>query len=119
MKYRFVQEKGKERIYTPRNYKIDVYHSHELNDIPLDTIISTRSTITVDKKRTRVNAICLEGLIVAKHRANREQDHEDLSLITMYCFRNIDWDKLKSFAKNDFEFKQISETINFYKENPI
>jgi len=59
LKYRFINENGKEVTYTPRNYKIDVYDSRELNDIPLETIIATRATITVDKKGTTVLAFCL------------------------------------------------------------
>lgn len=60
LKYKFINENGKERIYTPRNYKIDVYHSRDLNNISLDKIIETRAIIPVDKKKTTVNAICLE-----------------------------------------------------------
>lgn len=71
----------KEKTYTPRNYKIDVYDSRDLNGIPLNRIIETRTTITVDKKNTIVNAICLEGLIVVKYRAKRDQDLSDLSLM--------------------------------------
>lgn len=119
LEYKFVEENGKERIYTPRNYKIDVYDSRELNEIPLQRIIDTRATIPVDKKGTIVNAICLEGLIVTKHRANRDQDHEDLSLIAMYCYRNIDWKILKTFTKNDLEFRQIAIDMKFYKDNPL
>lgn len=119
LEYRFVEENGKERIYTPRNYKIDVYDSRELNDISLQRIIETRATIPVDKKGTTVNTICLEGLIVTKHRANRDQDHEDLSLISMYCYRNIDWKILKTFTKNDLEFRQIAIDMKFYKDNPL
>jgi len=119
LEYRFVVENGKEKTYTPRNYKIDVYDSRELNEIPLQRIIDTRATITVDKKGTTVNVICLEGLIVTKHRANRDQDHEDLSLIAMYCYRNIDWKILRTFTKNDLEFRQIVENMKFYKDNPL
>ncbi len=119
LEYKFVEENGKERIYTPRNYKIDVYDSRELNEISLQRIIDTRATIPVDKKGAAVNAICLEGLIVTKHRANRDQDHEDLSLIAMYCYRNIDWKILKTFTKNDLEFRQIATDMKFYKNNPL
>ncbi len=118
LKYRF-NENGKEKIYTSRNYKIDIYDSRELNDIPLRKIIDTRAIILVDKKGTTVNAICLEGLIVTKHRANRDQDHEDLSLISMYCYRNIDWKILKTFTENDLEFRQIVIDMKFYKETPL
>lgn len=119
LNYRFITENGKERIYTPRNYKIDVYDSHDLNEIPLDKIIETRATITVDKKQTTVNAICLEGLIVEKYRAKRDQDLSDLNLIAIYCFKKINWKLLHTFTKDDIEFRQITETIKFYKENPL
>ena len=119
LNYRFIVENGKERTYTPRNYKIDVYDSRDLSEIPLSRIIETRTTIKVDKKNTVVNAICLEGLIVAKYRANREQDQGDLSLIAMYCFKKIDWKLLHTFTKVDIEFRQIAETMKFYKENPL
>jgi hypothetical protein len=59
--YRFINENGKERLYTPRNYKIDVYDSRDLNGVPLNRIVETRATIIVDKKNTTVKAICLEG----------------------------------------------------------
>lgn len=80
LNYRFINENGKERIYTPRNYKIDVYDSRDLNEVPLERIIETRATIPVGKNKT-VNAICLEGLIVVKYRAKRDQDLSDLSLL--------------------------------------
>lgn len=119
LNYKFINENGKERIYTPRNYKIDVYDSYDLNEIPLNRIIETRSTIIVDKKKTTVNAICLEGLIVVKYRVNRDQDQADLSLIAMYCFKKIDWKLLQTFTKDDIEFRQIAESMKFYKENPL
>ena len=84
----------------------------------MQQIIETRAAITVDKKSTIVDAICLEGLIVTKHRANRDQDLEDLSLIAMYCFRNTDWKILNKFTKNDLEFRQIATDMKFYKDNP-
>ena len=119
LKYKFINENGKEKTYTPRNYKIDVYDSRDLNEVPLNRIIETRTTITVDKKNTMVNAICLEGLIVVKYRAKRDQDLSDLSLIAMYCFKKIDWKLLQTFTKNDIEFRQIAEAMKFYKENPL
>lgn len=118
LNYRFINENGKERIYTPRNYKIDVYDSRDLNEVPLERIIETRATIPVGKNKI-VNAICLEGLIVVKYRAKRDQDLSDLSLIAMYCFKKIDWKLLHTFTKDDIEFRQIAEAMKFYKENPI
>ena len=118
LNYRFIVENGKERIYTPRNYKIDVFDSRDLNDIPLNKIIETRTAISVDKKGTIVYAICLEGLIVAKFRSNRDQDQSDLSLIAMYCYKKINWKFLQTFTKNDIELRQIAETMKFFKDNP-
>ena len=119
LKYIIVEENEKKKTYTPRHYKIDVYHSRELNEIALEKIIETRATITVDKKGTTVNAICLEGLIVSKFRAKRDQDLGDLSLLAMYCYKDINWDFLKIFTKGDLEFKQIKDTMKFYKDNPL
>lgn len=96
-----------------------MYDSRDLNEIPLHRIIETRATITVGKKNTTVNVICLEGLIVAKYRAKRDQDQADLSLIAMYCFKKIDWKLLQTFTKDDIEFRQIAEAMKFYKENPL
>lgn len=44
LNYRFIMENGKEKTYTPRNYKIDVFDSRDLNDISLSRIIETKST---------------------------------------------------------------------------
>ena len=118
LNYRFIEENGKEKTYTPRNYKIDVYHSQKLNKISLDKIIETRAIIHVDNKGTIVNAICLEGLIVTKFRAKRDQDLEDLSILSMYCYKNIDWKFLKTFTNEDVEFEQIAHTMKFYKDSP-
>jgi hypothetical protein len=100
------------------NFFLAINDSRDLNGVPLNRIIKTRATIIVDKKNTTVKAICLEGLIVVKYRANREQDQQDLSLIAMYCFKKIDWKLLQTFTKDDIEFRQIVKTMKFYKENP-
>ena len=112
--YRFRNENGREKIYTPRHFKIDVYHSRDLNGISLDRIIETRKTFPVGKKGDGIKSICLEGLIVTKFRAKRDQDLEDLHLLAMYCSRRIDWDLLEALVQNDFEFKEIARTMKLY-----
>ncbi len=74
--YKINQQQNK--IFTSRNYKIDVYHERNLNGIPLDYILRTATSIPIDKKGTTINTISLEGLIVTKFRAGRDQDIEDL-----------------------------------------
>ena len=100
--------------FTPRNYKVDVYHERNLNGIPLDYIIKTATAIPVDKKGTTVNSISLEGLIVTKFRAGRDQDMEDLQRLTVRCSSKINWDEIKCLVKSDTEYSEIEQTINFY-----
>ena len=100
--YKTDQQRGKKS--TPRGYKIDVYHERDPNDIPLDYIIKTAAAIPVDRKGTVSNAISLEGLIVAKLRAGRDQDIEDLQRLAVRCGSKINWDEVKGLAKSDAEY---------------
>ncbi|MCY4491862.1 MAG: nucleotidyltransferase [Thaumarchaeota archaeon] len=100
--------------FTPRNYKVDVYHERNLNGIPLDYIIRTATAIPVDKKGTTVNTISLEGLIIAKYRAGRDQDIEDLQRLAVCCSHKINWDEVKCLAKSDTEYSEIEQAISLY-----
>ncbi|KEQ56391.1 Nucleotidyl transferase of unknown function protein [Marine Group I thaumarchaeote SCGC AAA799-P11] len=102
------------RKFTPRGYKIDVYHERSLNDILLEYIIKTADTIPVDNKGTTVNTISLEGLIVAKFRAGRDQDIEDLQRLSIRCESKIDWNEIKNLTKNDVEYHNIEQAIRLY-----
>lgn len=115
--YKIVQENGKEKKYTPRGYKIDMYSSRDLNDIPLQTIIDNAQAISIDKKGSTVSAMSLETLIVSKFRANREQDNEDLNRIAKTRYKDIQKDKLKELTKSDTELKEILTALKFYAEN--
>ena len=111
--YKIDQQRDKK--FTPRGYKIDVYHERDLNDIPLDYIIKTAAAIPVDKKKgTTVNAISLEGLIVAKFRAGRDQDIEDLQRLAVRCGPKINWDEVRGLAKSDTEYSEIQQAIRLY-----
>lgn len=110
--YKIDQQKDKK--FTPRGYKIDVFHERDLNDISLEYIIKTASTIVVDKKETTVNAISLEGLIVAKFRAGRDQDIEDLQRLAIRCGSRINWSEIKNLAKSDVEYSSIEQAIQLY-----
>ena len=91
-----------------------MYHERDLNGIPLEHIIKTATPIPVDKKGTTVNAISLEGLIVVKFRAGRDQDIEDLQMLAIRCNTKINWDEIKYLAKSDLEYSEIRQAINLY-----
>lgn len=99
--------------FTPRGYKIDVYHGRDLNGIPLQDIIETAEAIRVGKKGTTVDAISLEGLVVAKFRAGRDQDLEDLRRLAIRCGPRINWDEIGRLAKSDTERIKIKHAIRF------
>ncbi len=106
-----MNENGGEKIYTPRHFKIDVYHSRDLNGISLDRIIETRTTFPVGKKGDGIKSICLKGQNSGQKGI---QDLEDLHLPAVYCSRRIDWDLLEALVQNDFEFKEIARTMKLY-----
>ena len=103
-----------DKKFTPRGYKIDVYDKRDLNDIPLEYIIKTSAVIKIDKKGTTVNAISLEGLIIAKFRAGRDQDIEDLQRLAIRCGPKINWNEISHLAKSDVEYSKIEQAIRLY-----
>ncbi len=68
----------------------------------------------MDKKETIVNAISLEGLIITKFRAGRDQDIEDLQRLAIRCSSRINWGEIKNIAKTDVEYARIRQAIQFY-----
>ncbi len=110
--YKIDLQKG--RKFTPRGYKIDVYDKRDFNKIPLDYVIETAAVIPVDNKGTTLNAISLEGLIISKFRAGRDQDIEDLQRLAIRCSSRINWDEIKHLAKNDAEYSNIEQAIHLY-----
>ena len=104
----------KDKKISPRGFKIDVYDKHDFNEMSLEYIIETAAVIPVDKKGTTVNAISLEGLIVSKYRAGRDQDIEDLQRLAIRCNSKINWNEIAKLAKNDVEYSNIKQAIQFY-----
>lgn len=112
-KYKTVTEGGKEKTYTPRGFKIDIYSGRPLNRIPIQTIIDTSHNFTVDNKGGIVNAMGLEALILAKFRANRpEQDHPDLRALAIERKADIKWELLESLSGDKYEVSSIRTTID-------
>ncbi len=101
--------------YTPRGYKIDIFRK-DVSKIPMNLVVETSKIVPVDSKN-KVRVAGLECLIVAKSRANRPIDREDLRLLAKRKFEEINWDVLKSMTKLDIEFTTIKSTMNFYHNN--
>ncbi len=68
----------------------------------------------MNKKENTVNVISLEGLIVSKFRAERDQDIEDLQRLAIHCSSRINWDEIKNLAKNDMEYSNIKNIIQLF-----
>ncbi|MCH7969177.1 MAG: hypothetical protein IH841_08045 [Thaumarchaeota archaeon] len=116
--YKFITENGKEKTYTPRNYKIDIYVDRPLNRIPIETIIKTSQDFPIDKKGNTVNAMGLEALILAKFRANRqEQDYPDLRGLAIQRFSDINWKEMEKLVDDATEVEDIRSTLKYIAKN--
>jgi len=116
--YRFFTRNGVEETYTPREFKIDIYSERPLNDISIKTIIETSKDFDVDRKGSIVNAMGLEALILAKFRANRPtQDYPDLRTLAVQRLDDINWNLLETLSKNNAEFQDLKNTLEFIAKN--
>ncbi|MDE1764633.1 MAG: hypothetical protein KGI27_00010 [Thaumarchaeota archaeon] len=117
-RYRFIVENGREKTYTPRNYKIDMYSGRPLNGIPIKTIIETSHDFEVNNKGHTVNAMGLEALILAKFRANRpSQDYPDLQILAVQRLKQIDWKLLERLSGNKTEVDTLKTTLEYLAKN--
>ena len=103
---------GKEIWYTPRGIKIDRY-TKDVSKIPLKLIVENSKYIQVSKKGEKIRTMGLESLIVAKHRAGREQDSEDLSAIAHTKYNEIKWEILREIAGDEHEYNQIKSDMSY------
>ena len=110
--YNKFTENRKEVWRTPNGIKIDIFTS-DVGRIPFDTIINTAKQFDADKKGNKLSVMSLECLINSKHRAQREQDIDDLRMIAHRKLGEIDWDELKRIVNNDTEYKSIKTSMEF------
>ncbi len=106
-------DQQRDKKSTPRGYKIDVYHGRDLDDIPPE-YIKTAAALPVDKNGTTVNAIPLEGLIVAKFGAGRDRDIEDLQRLEIRRGRKVNWGAVKYLAKSNAEYSEIEQATRLH-----
>jgi len=113
-KYFKFEENGKSVRRTPRGYKIDIYRN-DVSRIPLKSVIDTAKEIQV-RKNQALKAASLEVLIVAKHRAARLQDSDDLRTMAKRKFKEINWKSLEELADSDVEFKAIRTEMTYFSK---
>ena len=95
---------------TPRGVKVDFY-TRDVGRIPVTWIMEKAIRVKFGKKEIKV--ICLEGLVLAKHRAGRTTDVADLTQLLTHRGGTIRWDLMAEIAEEYeiVELKQISKAL--------
>jgi len=95
---------------TPRGVKVDFY-TRDVGRIPVTWIMEKAVRVKFGKKQIKV--ICLEGLVLAKHRAGRTTDVADLTQLLTHRGGTIRWDLMAEIAEEYeiVELKQISKAL--------
>src|SRR2546426_8391558 len=88
---------------TPRGIKVDFY-TRDVGGIPVPWILKNAVQLRLGKKEIKV--ICLEGLILAKHRAGRTTDVADLRKLMIHRRGTIVWDLMAEIA-TDHEIAEL------------
>ena len=109
--YRIFLEKGKKTIYTHGGVKIDVYLK-DVSGIPVSRIFDTAITKQIGKHNIQV--VCLEALLIAKLRAARPQDIDDIQQICRMKGKEIDWKVVESLAE-PMEVLDLKMTASVFK----
>ena len=102
---------GKQPWFTPRGIKIDI-HCAEIPGVSYDWIVKNSKTHALGSKYF-IRILGLESLIVAKHKAGRDQDVEDLTNIAKRKYRDINWDLFKQITGDQFTADKIKRDMNF------
>jgi len=92
--YSKVESRG-DSWFTPRGVKVD-FDTKDVGRIPVTWIMEKSVQVPFRNKVYRV--ICLEGLILAKHRGGRSTDIADLQQLLRNCGKAIRWDVLEEIA---------------------
>jgi predicted nucleotidyltransferase len=110
--YKTRLEGKKKTTRSPRGMKIDIYR-HDVSGIPISIIKNT--SVEIEDGKSKVRVIGLEALLVAKHRAQRDQDVEDVKELVRRKYKQINFDVLRQITESDVEYSTIQTMINFWK----
>jgi hypothetical protein len=98
-----------EEWYTPRHWKIDIYR-RDVSGFAVAKVASDSVEIRV--QRSTIKVAKLEMLILMKHRAGQTDDVRNL---IGNRYSSIDWDYMKSIARNDeevIEMKNVARSMS-------
>jgi hypothetical protein len=95
--------------YTPRHWKIDIYRK-DVSGFAVARIVSDSVRVAVRKSTIRVTK--LEMLIPMKHRAGQT---DDLRSLLSSRFSSIDWDYMRSIARDDEEVIEMENVARSMK----
>jgi predicted nucleotidyltransferase len=83
--------------FTPRGIKVDFY-TRDVGRIPVTWILGNAVQVKLGMKGFKV--MCLEGLVLSKHRAGRTADIADLRQLLTHRGRTISWALMSQIAED-------------------
>ncbi len=106
---RWPESKGTSWL-SPRGIKVDFY-TRDVGRIPVSWILDKAVQVKLGRKEIKV--ICLEGLILAKHRAGRTTDNADLKQLLTHRGGTISWELMAEIAEpyEMAELRRISKAL--------
>lgn len=110
MGYRVLREGGKRVIRTEEGIKLDIY-TKDVSGISIPFIFRTAVTKRIRSKEIKV--ICLEALLIAKMRAARPQDIEDVQMLCGRLGKTIRWDIVDLLA-TPIESAELRNVVSAY-----
>ncbi len=93
--YRASYESGKKVLRTQEGVKLDVY-TRDVSGIPISDVFKTAIVIRIGPDEIKV--MCLEALLIAKMRASRPQDVEDVQTLCRRLGKAVRWDVVDKLA---------------------
>ncbi|MFN3655297.1 MAG: nucleotidyltransferase [Candidatus Nitrosotenuis sp.] len=94
--------------------KIDIFRD-DVSGIPINVIKDT--SVEIQEGKAKIRVIGIEALLVAKQRAQRDQDVEDIKELVRRKYKSINFEVLKQITQSDVEYEQIMNSINFWKNS--
>jgi predicted nucleotidyltransferase len=107
---RWSESKGTSWL-SPRGVKVDFY-TRDVGRIPVAWILNNAVEVKLGKNK-EIKVMCLEGLILAKHRAGRTTDIADLKQLLTHRGGNIDWTLMAEIAEplEVAELQKVSKAL--------
>ncbi len=107
---RWSESKGTSWL-SPRGMKVDFY-TRDVGGIPVTWILDHAVQVKLGKNK-EIRVICLEGLILAKHRAGRTTDIADLRQLLTHRGESINWNLMAEIAEalEIAELEKISKAL--------